>query len=80
MGLRQVAIAADRLLNACTGGYADEMLSARAWRLRNSGRVWCAVRVTIDWVALHIFRDPDHCREAYISETRRKYAPSEYRS
>ena len=81
----QTFIAADQLINAALGpifswtiGYADETLSARAWRCRAKpwGRVF---RPVID--ALFIWQrwDMNHCQRAYESEHARRNLPPEYR-
>lgn len=63
---KSVFIALDQLLNALFGGYPDETLSSRAYRMDvGGGPHW--PRKFIDSVAL-IFRDKDHCREAFFSE------------
>ena len=74
--LKQVAIAVDQLLNALTpGGWADETISARCWRLR-SRRGWNVARLVIDTV---LFFDPNHCEESYKSEQLRTQCAPEYR-
>ncbi|AXK39610.1 pseudouridine synthase [Crenobacter cavernae] len=74
--LLQIAIAVDQLLNAATpGGWADETLSSRAWRLRNR-RGWGAARRAIDTL---FFWQRAHCRKAFESELLRRHLPPEYR-
>lgn len=76
--MKQLLIAADQLLNTVTWikgdgfGYADETLSARAWRLRAQSSAWRRIDRLF-------FFDKDHCRTSYESEVRRKHLPSEYR-
>ena len=53
-------------------GTPDEMLSARAWRLREQ-HPW--LRLSIDTL---FFWDNDHCKECYEIEMRRKQLPVEY--
>lgn len=73
--LREVLIAVDQLANAILGGYADETISARSWRLRTK-RPYCWMRPVIDW----LFQwQPDHCKGAYESERLRSQLPPEYR-
>jgi len=75
--LKQVSIAVDQLLNALSGGYADETLSARAWRTEYAGKMWGRIlRPVID--ALFFF-DPDHCRNSFLSEVDRLHFPPAYR-
>lgn len=75
--IRQIAIAADQLVNTLLGGYADETLSARCYRL--SGRYWYAkaLRAVLDFVLSP--RRRDHCFEAYQSEVKRRQLPGDYR-
>lgn len=72
--LLQSAIAFDQLLNTFFGGYADETLSARAYRLRNKGwERWYKVFNTV------FFWQENHCKAAYDSELERKHLPKDYR-
>ena len=57
--VKQILIAVDQLANTLIGGWADETLSARAWREQ-----W-RIRPLIDTV---FFFDPDHCRASFESE------------
>lgn len=71
----QVAVAFDQLVNTLMGGYADETLSARAWRHHLDGsRTWPR------WIIDHLFFwQKNHCKEAYESELLRKQLPDIYR-
>lgn len=76
--MKQILIALDQVLNCCIKlsdgwGMADEMLSARAWRLRDSHPWLCA------WIDRLFFWDGNHCSECYQIELERKQLPSEYR-
>jgi len=78
MGLRNVVIALDQALNCCvklTDGWGepDEMLSARAYRLRKQHPA------LIKWFDRLFFWDRDHCQECYEIELSRAQLPSEYR-
>jgi hypothetical protein len=73
--LREVAIAADQLANAILGGYSDETISARCWRLR-AARPYGVMRSIIDGL---FFWQPGHCKAAYDSERLRAQLPAEYR-
>lgn len=71
----QVLLALDQLANTFIGGYADESLSSRAYRMKEKGktRVWC-------WLIDHIFFwQKDHCYHAYLSEVERTQLPPEFR-
>ena len=73
--MKQLLIALDQLVNAAIGGYADETISARAWRLRKTSYSWRVTRFVIDGV---FFWDANHCQESYLNEMRRKQLPKEY--
>jgi heme O synthase-like polyprenyltransferase len=72
----QVAIATDQFFNTLAGGFADETISARAWRERNNSQKWHYIQIAID---LLFFWQPDHCYASYLSETNRNQYPKEYR-
>ena len=71
----QVLIAIDQLFNTLLGGYADETLSSRAYRLElERGRSWGRKFVdTLLWF------DKDHCKESYESEIERRQLPPSMR-
>lgn len=73
---KQIAIAFDQLLNTLLSGFADETLSARAWRMQYKKRRWMLVRIIIDTV---FFWQEDHCRNSYLSEKQRRHLPVEYK-
>jgi hypothetical protein len=72
--LLQVLVAVDQLANALLlRGWADETISARAWRQRHKRRWAAAV-----WVIDALFRlvgQRGHCRQAHESELLRRQAP-----
>lgn len=75
--LKNVLIGLDQTLNCLVKlsdglGQPDEMLSARAWRLRDNHP---ALRKWIDRV---FFWDPDHCKECFEIEQQRKQLPPTY--
>ena len=73
----QVLIAIDQVVNTLLGGYADETLSARAWRTEQKGRIFGRFfRPLIDLI---LFFDPDHCFHSYESEKKRRQFPLELR-
>lgn len=88
----QLFIAVDQLLNVLAAGYADETLSARAYRsARRDGFVgrWAVTRRVIDW----LFAPQDwwvkwrgewtgarHCERAWTAEIDRRQYPPEYRA
>lgn len=76
--LKNMLIGLDQTLNCAIKladgwGTPDEMLSARAWRLR-SYHPW--LRKVIDGL---FFWDTDHCQECYLIELNRKQFPKIYR-
>lgn len=81
----QVFIAVDQLANALippldgTVSYADETLSARAYRAHRDGKIMGRVLMPIIDL-LFFWQGPNHCRNAYIKEFARKNYPDEYRA
>jgi len=75
--MKQFLIACDQMINTLIPfegdgfGFADESLSARAWRLRDQSSVW-------KWIDQLFFWETDHCRKSYESEVQRKHLPSHY--
>lgn len=72
----EVLISIDQVVNTLCGGYADETISARAWRLKDKNSGWAAMRILIDTLFFFQFK---HCYNAYLSEMDRKQEPAEYR-
>lgn len=69
--LKQVLIAFDQLINALLGGWADESLSAHAWRQHLEGkRNWPYLLIDAA-----LFFDGNHCRTSYESELERTQLP-----
>lgn len=75
--LKQVLVSLDQMLNALLGGWADETLSSRCWRLRHLP-AWGAARRVLDFVA-GLLGDKDHCKASYESEWLRLQCPPELR-
>ena len=72
---KAVLIAFDQLINALFGGWPDETLSSRAWRMSiNNVRDW--PRVIIDLI---FFLEKNHCQESYESERLGRQMPPELR-
>lgn len=76
--MRQALIALDQLVNVWLcwlipgGVWADETLSAKAWRIRGQ---WPRLYQLIDAI---FFWEPDHCHQAYeIELARLETAPKE---
>jgi hypothetical protein len=74
--MREVPQALTQLLNAITGGFSDESLSARAWRGRNARRRWRWWVAVIDRL---FFWEVQHCYNAYMRELERRRIPPEMR-
>lgn len=73
--IKQVLIAIDQLANTLVGGFADETLSARAWRLRLIDPNWRIMQLTIDML---FFWEIEHCKQSYFAEFDRKHLPPIY--
>lgn len=75
--MKQFLIALDQLLNTLIWlkgdgfGYADESLSARAWRLRDRSKAWRRIDAIFFW-------DPEHCKSSYEAELLRRHLPTTY--
>lgn len=72
----QPLVAIDQLFNALLGGWADETLSARSYRMANKKMRWTIARYLIDKL---FFWQENHCKGAYMSEMKRNGLPPEYR-
>lgn len=75
-----MAIGFDQFCNTVLGGMPDETFSARCWRCRN-GQPWRALYIAVD--GLFFWQRDDvlggHCRQAWMSEVKRRQLPDEYR-
>ena len=63
----QVLVAVDQLANAVLGGWADETLSSRAYRLHDK-KVWFIAEKAINTL---FFFQTDHCKKSYEDELNR---------
>jgi hypothetical protein len=74
----QFLVAFDQVMNTLVYikgdgfGFADETLSARAWRLREQSSLPYKVINGL------FFWQENHCKEAYESEVNNKHLPKEY--
>lgn len=91
----QVFVAVDQLVNAILAGWADETISARAFRLGRKDEVTnCWGRWRVAWVLIDLLFWPQdvwlaattgswpqtrHCERAYVNEHDRTHLPVEYR-
>ena len=75
--LKQVLLGIDQLFNTLTGGYADETLSSRVWRLENKGKLSGKIfRPLIDFL---FFFQEEHCYNSFLAEVQRRQLPREFR-
>lgn len=83
--LLQLFLVLDQALNVlCTpfhlGAWADETMSARAWRAYRDGRLWGRyAKPVIDWIFAWQRAEGGHCRRAYERERERMHSPPEVR-
>ncbi len=73
--LARLLLALDYLLNALMGGWHDEWVSTRAWRMRNQSGFWRFMRRAIDGVALHVFGQKNHCYWSAVSDNLHRAIP-----
>jgi hypothetical protein len=71
-----VKVSVSRLVNALLCGYSGEMLSARAYRLRNCSLFWGVVKEVLDSV---FWWELEHCKQCYEFEEEHRDKPEEYR-
>ena len=74
--LAQLLISIDQVFNTLVGGWADETLSAHAFRMKEQGKPWgflCGVINVLLW-------DRRHCENSYLAEKQRLQSPPEERT
>lgn len=71
----QILLWIDQGVNVLLGGWADETLSARAWRQRHKRR-W---KVAVYLIDKMFFWQDGHCRLSYLAELKRFQLPPQYR-
>ena len=78
MKSKQMLLAIDQFINVCFfNGYADETISARAYRNSLKGvKRWVIARRVIDGI---FFWQQRHCQGAYMNEVARVHMPVAYR-
>lgn len=66
--LIRVGDAISQLINVAVlfGQSANESISGRAWRQRNTHRSWGIMRILIDWIASPV--ESDHCKKSYDND------------
>lgn len=78
MVIKQVAIAIDQLINTfIDDGFADETLSAKAYRMTDASIDWHNVHIALDWL-FKLLGKRNHCYASYIAEINRSQLPKEY--
>lgn len=91
----ELFVAVDQLINAICGGFADETISARSFRLGSKAKaagkwdqwrvVWVIADVLFIWQDMAIqyrtgaMPSRGHCERSYHSEIERLQLPPEYR-
>ena len=87
--LHQFFLAIDQLLNTLFYssydkehyghgmGYADETISARSWRLRNSTWFWNSLCLALD--VIFFWDQGNHCYKSYMNEFKKHQLPKHYR-
>ena len=75
--VNQFLIAVDQLANTVLKGWADETLSARAYRNSANGKPkWQRIERAINAI---FFWQPNHCKTAFRMELERGHLPARYR-
>ena len=64
----QILVAIDQLGNTILGGYADETISARTYRVASRGHWYGKVFVKIIDSIFKLLGDENHCYSAYQTE------------
>lgn len=71
-------LAADYLLNTFMGGWHDEWVSTRAWRMKDKSKFWGLMHRSIDGVARKLGQE-NHCFWSYVSDQMHRAVPPERR-
>lgn len=74
----RILLVADYGGNVLLGGWYDEWISTRAWRLREKSRFWAFMRKTIDTV-FRLLGQENHCFWSYVSDQMHRALPPEHR-
>lgn len=77
--IARIILALDYLLNTLMGGWHDEWVSTRAWRMKDKSRFWRFMWRSIDWVALHVFGQKQHCFWSFVSDQMHRACPPSQR-
>lgn len=77
----QILIAVDQLINTfISDGFADETISARAFRMTDTSLCWNDVHYYIDKFFKVFFNQDNHCYKSYLQELERRQLPSDYQT
>lgn len=72
MVIKQFLIALDQLINTLIkNGFADETISARAFRMTDISKGWNDAHRRIDKIFKFSLNQDNHCYQSYINELRR---------
>ena len=75
--MSQFMIALDQLINTVCRGWADETISARAYRNSANGKPkWQRIETVINAI---FFWEANHCKAAFHIELERRHLPAGYR-
>jgi hypothetical protein len=77
MKLKQIGLWLDQGVNVLCDGYADETLSARAYRNKDKSKKWNFFMRVFNKI---FFWQKEHCKSAYEQEQTRRHMPPEYRN
>lgn len=73
----QSIVAFNQFINAFfLGGWADETMSSRAYRMEKEGKPWGILRQVIDFVC---FWEKEHCKTAFLYEQERRHSHPSHR-
>lgn len=72
--LARFLLALDYLANTLIGGWHDEWISTRAWRMQGQSKVWALARRAIDAVA-RLCGQPQHCFWSAVSDNLQRAIP-----
>lgn len=73
-------VALDQLACSIFGGWCDESMSSYLWRLDNKGKpAGRMIRPAVDYIALKVFGQAQHCLLSYQAERARAQFPPELR-
>lgn len=65
--LKRVLIALDEFGNTCADGNPQDTISSRVGRNAALGKRWAIIcRAVINWIALKVFGQADHCQRAIV--------------